>query len=410
MGDLSQALKGIRVLDFGAVGVGPICAMIPGHFGAQVIKIESEVRPDPLRTSQPKPPGADPAGLNDSGYFNNFNTNKLSIALDLTNEDARQVARDLVAVSDVVIENFRPGTLEKWGLGYEDLCRIKSDIILVQLPMAGSTGPHRDFAGYGRTITPVAGLHYMTGFPDRLPVGIGTNYADFVVNPGHGVVGLLAALHYRDRTSEGQVVEVAQIESTAAVIGPALLDCAANGTLAERTGNRLPHAAPHGAYPCQGEERWIAIGVFEETEWAALCEVAGHPEWGDDERFSSFEARKHNEDALDACLAEWSRGQVAEDVMDALQGAGVAAGVVQNAQDLLERDAHLKAREYYAYLDHAINGRTAHDTPGVRLSSTPSRVHSAAPLLGEHSHHVLTEILGLDDDAITELVIAGAIH
>ena len=215
------ALAGLRVVDFGAVGVGPICAMMFGHLGAQVIKVESQTHPDVLRSAQPIPKGKDPSNLNASGYFNNFNSNKLSITLDMKNEAARLVALELVAKSDIVVENYRPGTLEKWGLGYEELKKVNPGIIMVRLPMVGSTGPHRDFAGYGRTITPVSGLHFMSGFPNRAPVGIGTNYADFVVNPGHGALGVLAALHYRNRTGKGQMVEVAQIESTAAVVGPA---------------------------------------------------------------------------------------------------------------------------------------------------------------------------------------------
>lgn len=405
-----QALKGLRVLDFGAVGVGPICSMIFGHFGAQVIKVESATHPDDLRTAAPIKPGTNQAGLNASGYFNNFSSNKMSITLDMKNESARQVALDLVRHSDIVVENFKPGVLEKWGLSYEELKAVNRDIIMVRLPMTGSSGPHRDFGGYGRIITPVAGLNYFCGFENRAPVGIGTNYADFVVNPGHGVVGALAAQYYRNRTGEGQVVEVAQTESTAAVIGPTMLDYAVNGNNGKRLGNRHEHAAPHGAFPCKGDERWLALAVFSEEEWVTFCEASANPQWRCDDRFATFSARKANEDELESAISAWTVGQVAEEAMEMLQAAGVAAGVVQNAQDILDNDPHVKAREFYRYLEHPETGLSAYDTPGVRLLDTPADVHSPAPLLGQHNEAVLRDVLGYDDEKITDLLIAGAVQ
>lgn len=404
------ALENLRVLDFGAVGVGPICAMILGHFGAQVIKIESQVRPDPLRSAAPIKPGREQTELNASGYFNNFNSNKLSLTLDMSNEAARAVALDLVAVSDVVVENFKPGVLEKWGLGYDRLLEVNPNIIMTRLPMAGSTGPHRSFGGYGRVITPVAGLHYLSGFPDRPPVGIGTNYADFVVNPGHGAVGALAALHYRNRTGQGQEVEVAQTESTAAVVGPAMMDFAVNEHIPNRMGNLSDYAVPHGAFPCAGEERWLVIAVSTEAEWQALCQLCQRPDWLQDSRFQDFPSRKLNERALEQELSEWTRSQVAEEAMARLQSVGVAAGVVQNAQDMLERDPHIRERQYYRQLEHPVTGKCAYDSAGVRLSLTPGEVRKPAPLLGADNEYVLKDVLNYSDEQVVELLVAGAVQ
>ncbi len=402
-GNHNQPLAGIRVADFSWYAAGPIASMILAQHGAEVVKVESEAKPDGLRVLHPMP--KDRSGLNLSGYFNNFNANKLSLALNMAHPQARETALRLIGECDVVIENFSPGVFDKWGLGYEALTKVRPDIIYVRAPMQGSDGPHRDFAGYGAFITALAGLSHLTGFPDRPPVGAGTNYSDFVVNPGHIAVAIMAALHYRDRTGRGQMIEVAQVESAAAVIGAAILDYTANGRAGERAGNRVAHAAPHGAYRCAGEDRWCAIAVTSDAEWEAFCQATGHTEWRDDPRFATLAARKANEDELDCLVEGWTKTRSAEEAMATLQAAGVPAGVVQNARDLLEVDTHLRERGHYAYLDHPEAGRTAYDGPPFRLSKTPGLVHSPAPCLGQHTEYVCREIIGLSDKEISRLVI-----
>jgi benzylsuccinate CoA-transferase BbsF subunit len=215
----------------------------------------------------------------------------------------------------------------------------------------------------------------------------------------------MAALHYRDRTGKGQMIEVAQVESAAAVIGTVILDYTLNGRAGERAGNRVPHATPHGAYRCAGEDRWCAIAVTSDSEWGAFCQATSHPDWLVDPRFATLAARKTNEDALDCLVEAWTRDKSTEDVMRTLQAAAVPAGVVQNARDLLENDPHLRERGHYIYLDHPEAGRTAYDGPPFRLSKTPAVLHSPAPCLGQHTESVCREIIGLSEEEVSRLVI-----
>ncbi|GAG07423.1 unnamed protein product, partial [marine sediment metagenome] len=267
---------------------------------------------------------------------NNFNASKLSFTVNMKHPKALDVALRLVAVSDIVAENYTPSTLEKWGLTYQKLQEAKPDIILVREPMQGSDGPHAKFAGFGAVISPLAGISHLTGSPERVPVGLGTNYTDYVINPGHTAIATLAALHYRNRTGKGQLIEVAQVESSVCVVGTAILDQTVNGRDQNRQGNRLPYAAPHGAYRCQGDDRWCVIAVFSDAEWRAFCQAISDPQWCHDERFATLQERKQNEDELDRLIEGWTSGRTAEEVMETLQAAGVAAGVVQNARDVLE--------------------------------------------------------------------------
>jgi len=240
-------------------------------------------------------------------------------------------------------------------------------------------------------------------------VGLGTNYTDYVINPGHAVIATLAALRYRNRTGKGQLIEVAQVESSVCVVGTAILDYAVNGRVQNRQGNRLPYAAPHGAYRCQGDDRWCVIAVFSDDQWRAFCQAIGDPQWCHEERFATLQGRKQNEDELDRLVEGWTSTRTAEEVMQTLQTAGVAAGVVQNARDVLENDPHLKARGYYVYLDHPDAGPTAYDGPGFRLSKTPGGLQSPAPCLGQHTDYVCREVLQMDDEEVAQLVIEGVL-
>jgi crotonobetainyl-CoA:carnitine CoA-transferase CaiB-like acyl-CoA transferase len=375
------------------------------------------------------PPEAE--GPNVSGYYNNFNAGKLSFTLNLGHAGAREVALDLIAKSDVMIENYTPRVIEKWGLTYDEVARVNPRIIYANMPMQGTWGPHRDFLGFGGVLAPVTGFSYLTGWPDRPPIGVGTNYPDYVINPGHCVVAVLAALRYRSRTGKGQHIELAQVESTVAALGPAVMEYAVNGTIRERNGNRVPHAAPHGVFPCQprpqagnlpprqaaaaagqppSEDRWIAITVFTDAQWEGLKDVIGRPDWADEERFATLLGRKAHEDELEAKLSEWTRMMIAEEAMRLLQARDVPAGVVQTAQDVLDHDEHLKARGYYVYLDHPEAGRNAYDGPQFRLSETPARLHGPAPLLGQHNDYVLREVLGYDDERIAGLLVEQVVY
>ena len=407
-------LTGIKVADFSWFGAGPICAENLASFGATVVRVESEAHVDGIRTVAPFAQGK--TGYNVSGFFNNFNAGKLGLTLNLNTERGMDLARRLVAWCDIFLTNHTPRMIERWGLDYESLARISPAIIAAYQPMQGADGPHKHFFGFGSVLSAITGYNELCGFPHRPPMGLGTNYPDYVLNPGHTLIAILAALRYRKRTGRGQRIELAQIESSVAPLAPAIMDYTANGVVQTRRGNRLPHAAPYGAFRCKDgewdgkpEERWCAIAIRDDSDWLLLVEAMGSPAWAD-ERFATFAGRKECEDELDALVTEWTRSQAAEAVMDLLQAKGVPSGVVQNGRDVLDGDEHLKARGYYVYLDHPEAGRTAYDGPPFRLKKTPGRLRSPAPGLGEHNEQVCKEILGMSDDEIAEALVEQALY
>jgi crotonobetainyl-CoA:carnitine CoA-transferase CaiB-like acyl-CoA transferase len=412
-----RPLEGIRVADFSWFGAGPIAGNILSVYGAEVVRVESTAKLDGLRVGQPvalNEDGSFKTGYNASGYFNNFNAGKLSLQLNLNTEKGQEIGYRLIEKSDVFLTNFTPRVIEKWNLRYEQVSAVNPRIIACYEPMQGMWGPHKDFLGFGAVLTPVVGISEMSGFPHRRPFGVGTNYPDYVINPSHAVVAMLAALRHRNRTGKGQLVEMAQVESVVNVLGTAVADYLVNGHVQTRSGNRSPVAAPHGAFRCQDDEtsvgspdRWLAISCGSDESWRALCEVLGHPGAAADERFATFAARKANEDALEETLGEWTRSWRAEELMARLQERGVAAGVVQTAQDILDRDPHVQQRGYYQYLDHPETGRSAYDGPGAKLSRTPGYFAGPAPLFGEHTFAVCEGIIGLSADEIADLVAEG---
>jgi benzylsuccinate CoA-transferase BbsF subunit len=417
---MALPLDGIRVADFSWFGAGPIAAQTLATFGAEVVRIESETKIDSLRIVQPialNPDGTFKTGYNVSGYFNNFNAGKLGIQLDLNTERGQEIGYRLIEKSDVFLTNFTPRVIDKWNLRYEQIAAVNPRIIAAYSPMQGLEGPHRDFLGFGAVLTPVTGISEMSGFPNRRPIGVGTNYPDYVVNPGHTVTAILAALRYRIRTGKGQRVELPQIESVVNVLGTAVAEYLANGTIPTRGGNRSPIAAPHGAFRCADDsesvgspDRWVVVACQSDDHWVQLCDALGNPGVASDPRFATFAARKRNEDDLEALVAGWTRDRRAEDVMLLLQERAVPAGVVQNAQDMLDRDPHVKARGYYRYLEHAETGRAAYDGPAMVLSLTPGVLAAPAPLLGEDTFDVCERILGLSPDEIADLVAEGILH
>lgn len=413
---MKQALEGIKVADFSWFGAGPICANHLASYGATVVRVESETRIDSLRTVAPF--AKDKTGYNVSGYFNNFNAGKLDITINLNTPEGQGVGRKLIEWADVFLTNITPRVVERWGLTYDNISQWNPDIIAVYQPMQGFDGPHKSFLGFGAVLTPITGYSYMSGFPDRPPIGLGTNYPDYVINPGHTLVAIMAALHYRKRTGKGQRIECAQLESSVSPLAPAIFDYTANGVEQNRAGNHIPNAVPHNAFKCAPlsdagrpmDERWVAIACFTPQEWAALVEAMGNPDWARDPKFTSFEACKENEDELDSHISAWTADKDAYEIMHDLQKRGVPAAVVQSARELLDVDEHIKERGYYVYLDHPETGRAAYDGPPAVLSKTPGHLQGPAPLLGQHTEYVCKEILGLGDEDIAELMIAGALQ
>lgn len=398
-----QVLEGIRVVDFCLMVAGAVTSRHLADHGATVIHIESRTKFDSCRVAMPYKEGR--SGVNQSGHFNNWNCNKLGITLNLNHPRGVEVAKRIIALSDVVVENFAPGTMEKWGLGYTDLTNIKPDIIMLRLSAQGQNGPYANHRSTGTALTALAGFTWLTGWRDRGPVQPYSPYTDTIV-PRFGAFAVMAALDYRRRTGKGQCLDLPHLDCSIHFLAPLVLDYTVNGRIAGRNGNRHPYAAPHNAYPCKGEDRWCAIAVFTDKEWESLCETLGHLEWGKNRKFATATARKQNEDELDRLVAGWTSNLYAEEVMTKLQSVGVPAGVVQNGEDI-HRDPQLEHRNHFWVFDHTEVGPYRADSFPCKLSKTPATPRFPAPCLGEHNEYVYTKILGMSDQEFVELLADG---
>jgi benzylsuccinate CoA-transferase BbsF subunit len=400
-------LEGIRVADFTWIGAGSFTTKLLADHGADVVKIESHERMDSLRSSRPYRDGK--PGINRSGYFADRNSSKRSITLNLKTSEGQNLARRLIATSDVVANNFTPGTMEKFGLGYEAVRAIKKDIVYVAMSMQGATGPEHKYLGYGLTIGALTGLQYLSGLADREPAGTGTNFSDHIPNPCHAAFAVLAALYYRRRTGEGQYIDVAQTEPTIALLGPTMMRFSANGETTERSGNERLPMAPHGVYPCRGEDRWIAISAWDDRSWAALTGVLGNPDWAAASEFAGVAGRWGGRAAIEAGLRAATQSWEADELMTALQQAGVAAGIVRSAADIVDVDPQLRHRGHWVTIEHPEMGDTIYNAPPFRIAGVPQTPRFAAPLLGQHTDEVCADIFGLSAAEIAALREAGAL-
>jgi crotonobetainyl-CoA:carnitine CoA-transferase CaiB-like acyl-CoA transferase len=347
-------------------------------------------------------------GENRSYFYAIFNASKYSVTLNLNTPEARDLVRRLVALSDVVIESYTPRVMRQWELDYAHLAQIKPDLIMLSPCMQGQTGPHAHYPGFGNLMAGMLGFYELTGWSDGEPCAIYGAYTDFIA-PRFAALVVLAALDYRRRTGKGQYIDLAQSEASLHFLAPALLDYTANGHIMQRQGNRDPSMAPHGAYRCQGDDRWCVIAVDTEDAWQRLCTVAGHAEWAHDLRFATLAARLHHADALDALLQSWTCTHNATQLVQRLQAAGVAAGVVQNMRELRD-DPQLQHRGFWAELDHGEIGRVAIEGQQFRFSRLPTGPRQARPGVGEHTGYVLGEILGLSAAKIARLQVAEIVY
>ncbi|WP_238366868.1 CaiB/BaiF CoA transferase family protein [Mesobacterium pallidum] len=374
---------GLKVCDFMWAAAGPITTKQLSDNGATVVKVESSKHPDSIRLGGPfidnKP------GINRSGFFADFHSSKLGMAVDMSHADRLEIIRPLVEWADVVTDSFRPGTMEKWGLGYEDLKQINPRIIVLSSSLHGSTGPWAKHPGYGAQGAALAGIQHMTGWPDRPPATPKGAYSDSV-SPRYALSALMAALIHREKTGEGQFVELAQIEATVQLVAPQLLDLQVTGREAQRNGNRKDGAIQHGVYPCAGEERWIVIECETESHWCTLCDLL-------EDAAGLDAARAAGQDALDAAIAKLTAPQDAFELWDRLRGAGIPAAVAYKGSDLLD-DPILEARGHFWPLHHEEMGTLKYNGPAYRFEKTPTVLRTASPRLGEHTEHVMTEILG----------------
>lgn len=404
-GDARLPLHGIRILDFTMVWAGPSATRLLADMGAEVIKVESARSWDMLRSLHflSGPPDR---WWNKAAYFNHNNRNKYACTIDLQTERGRALALRLVAISDVVFENYRADVLSKLRLDYDDLRAVRPDIILVSMPSHGKTGPEAHHVAYGTNVEQLAGLASVTGYPGMGPHKSAIAYGD----PNAGAIaaaGALAALHHRERTGEGQHVEVAQWEALVGNIGEFVLGYQMDGDPGEGIGNRHVSRV-QGVYACAGEDEWVAVSVGTDAEFAALCHAIGREDLVRDERFADVVSRRRNHDEFDAVVAAWTCGRSQRDAADALQAAGVAAAPVLRIPALL-RDENLRARGFWEEHAHTDAGTWDMEGPVWRMSETPAHVRLPAPMLGEHNAWVFGDLLGLGEDEIAELEAAGVI-
>lgn len=403
-----RPLEGVRIIDMTVAVAGPIAGQVLGDMGAEVIRVEPPFG-RPLAGLHVAPPreGAPDRPYNRILLYNDFNRSKLGLTLDLTKEKGRETLLRLVAISDLVIENMSPRVLPGLGLDYARLREAREDIILVSMPAFGATGPLRDRTAYGPGIDAMSGLSWLSGYAGRGPLKPGNYYCD--QNAGLlAAFAALAALSYRRRSGRGQHVELSMLEGELQLVGEALLDYAMNGRVQGRMGNRYPYMAPHGAYPCAGDDRWLAIAVGSDGEWQALCEVMGRPELGWDQRFADVVSRVRHREEVDAVVAAWTRSQEHGEAQRRLQEAGVPAGAALTASELFE-DPQLRARGYFRTIEHLEAEAMPHGQVAWRLSATPSLPERPAPCFGQHNDHVLRELLGMSDAEVAELAEEGVI-
>jgi benzylsuccinate CoA-transferase BbsF subunit len=395
-----QALAGVKVLDFGWALVGSLTTKQLADHGAQVVRVESITRIDLPRANR-MTSNSVANNPDDKPWFTHLNTSKYGMALNLKCAPARSVIEKLIRWADVINANMVPGTLNRLGFGYDYVKTIKSDIIMAEGSTYGQTGPMAREWGVDGTGAALSGYLDLTGWPDRGPVGPNIPYGD-VVLPFFIAAAIVAALDYKRRTGKGQYIDASMLEVCIHQITPALLDWEANGHLQTRNGNRIAYAAPHGVFPCIGEDRWCAIGVFTDEEWEAFSQAIGNPSWIKEPRFATLKSRKDNEEALEELVAKWTKQHSAEEVMQILQAAGVAAGVVQTMQDIVENDPQLKARNFLLPLKHPVIGVFGHPTPPYKLLKTEAQVRTS-PCLGEHTEYICTQLLSMSDAEFVEI-------
>ena len=397
-------LEGVKVADFSWIGVGPITAKALADHGATVVHVEHDRPADRLRLVGPFKDGV--PGINRCHFFGAFNTSKVSLQLDLKHPVGNEVARRLLSWCDVALDSFTAGTMNELGLGYDVARQLNPGIVMATTCLMGQYGPAAALAGYGYHAAAVSGFYEVTGWDDRPPGGPFNAYTDTVA-PRFLTATLLAALDHRRRTGEGQFIDQGQMESALHFLAPELLDVQVSGHRARRAGNLHPSAAPHDAYPCAGVDQWCAIAVETDEQWQALRAFLGHPAWAADPALDSAEGRVAHRSRIDAELGAVTARHDARRLMLDLQAAGVPAGMVERSSDHLE-DPQLAHRRFFRRLDHPEMGEVPYEGHQFAVSGYDNGPRRPAPCLGEHTYEVLTDILGLDDDEVAEVLASGA--
>ena len=398
-------LSGIRVIDFGQAVAVPSATQCLALMGAEVILVESHQR----LASRGRPPFADnEPGLNRSGHFNFYHVGKYSCTVNLRTEAGREIVRELVSVSDLVTENYSTGTMDRFGLGYKDLVKLRPDIIVLSMSAAGRTGPMKDFVGYHSAVLMLSGLAAILGYPQGHPRVMGSVFPD-PVSGMYAVFAVLCALHRRSKTGLGQYIDLAMTEAMMTLMPEAIIDYTLNGREGQRRGNQDPLKSPHGVYRCKGAEAWVAISVGSEDQWNALCSAVGRKEWSSDPRFSDALVRWQHQQELDALIQEWTRERTSREVTQLLQQQGVPAGPSFTTADLIE-DPHLRQRGFIVEVDHQEVGRRPMGSVPWKITELPNLDYRPAPLIGHDNQHVVCELLGRSHKELQRLAGEGVIH
>ena len=392
-------LEGIRVADFSQIWAGPYATLLLAFMGAEVIKIESDKRPDPSRlrsvTMNRRFEGKD-----ESPVYNDLNLNKLDVRIDLGQPKGTEIARRVIGISDVVVQNFRPGVMDRLGLGYKAAREVRPDIIYLSSSSVGATGPERNYGGYAPCFAALGGLAEVTGYRDDDPNPM-TARTD-IMSGVTAAFAILAALVYRSQTGKGQHIDLSSTESMSVLIGDVFMDYTMNKRNQTRDGNHDRIMAPHNCYRCQGEDNWISIAIGTDEEWSSFCEAIGKPEWVKDERFADGYQRWNNREELDGLVVEWTSKHSDYEVMEILQKAGVAAMPSFSAPQIYG-DPHLKARGFATEVMHPVIGRQVVQSPPWKLSATPAKIERHSPLFGEHHQYVFGQLLDLSAEEIATL-------
>ena len=392
-------LQGVRVLEVAKVWAGPHAGKLLAFLGAEVIKVESNGNLDEMRAYG----GVD---VNHAPYFMSINPEILSVQVNLKSEEGVKYLREMVAKSDIVLNNIRPGAMERMGLGYDGLRAIKKDIIAVSIKMYGNDGPLGYQTGYAPCFAALGGLNHLVGYEGGQPLGINMRYGDSTTGAAAAFAAIVALMH-RERTGEGQFVDVSAVDCMASMIGDSLLQYSLTGRMPDVDGNAHSNMAPHGCYPC-ADGAWISIAVASDEEWRTLCGAIDMPGLAGDPKFSNLSQRQANSAELDAILAAFTQAHEAKAVAERFRDSGVAAFKSQTAPEVIQ-DEYLWSREFYKFVTDAEEG--ARPIVGVpwRMSRAQATVTRGAPLLGEHNDYVYREILGLSEDKLAELVSAGVV-
>src|SRR5215510_12994923 len=412
----NPALQGLRILDMTQIAAGPYATLLLGFMGAEIIKVESCSRMDinrGLARPTPEPYRMYPQGIpgerpwNRSAHHIHRNVNKRSVTLDLASPQGKELFLRLTAICDALIENYRASVLDRLGLGYAQLSAANPQLVYVKISSQGASGPETDYGSLGSTLEQTAGLASITGYEDGRPLMTNETYPDPVV--GILAVGaLMAALRQRRQTGKGTFIDLSQREVTVAMLGEYVVDHSVTGRVPGPLGNRHPHRALQGVYPCQGDDMWVAISVGSDDEWRGLCRAIGQPDLAQDPRFATVLARQDHQAEIDQILAAWTREREHYQAMQLLQAHGVPAGAVLKGGETLV-DPHLTARSFWDVVNHPEAGTYTQVSTPWRLSKSPRRPTTPSPSLGEHNSYVLGDLLGLSQQEIAALETQGII-